>query len=186
MVGLWGCEWLWKLNSWHTLIQYSQRVCFATEVTLLKAKKPLPRGNSLIHVPLHPFIDSDETLRVRGRENHSSLLYAQTHSVIHHEEQHLTKLIVRSEQLRLLHAGPTIVFSSLSRRFHFLGMKQIIRFVIRQCTICHQVSTWPSPQMMGQLLVEQVMPGTVFEKVGVDYAGTLQVKYGMVHKPTTV
>ncbi len=29
-------------------------------------------------------------------------------------------------------------------------------------------------------------PGTVFEKVGVDYAGLLQVKYGMVRKPVTV
>lgn len=40
--------------------------------------------------------------------------------------------------------------------------------------------------MLGQLPLERVTPGSVFEKVGVDYAGPLQIKYGMVRKPVTV
>ena len=40
--------------------------------------------------------------------------------------------------------------------------------------------------MMGQLPLERVTPGPVFEKVGVDYAGPFLVKYGMVRKPTLV
>ena len=39
--------------------------------------------------------------------------------------------------------------------------------------------------MIGQLPIERVTPESVFEKVGVDYAGTLQIKYGMVHKPVS-
>jgi len=44
----------------------------------------------------------------------------------------------------------------------------------------------PQPQMMGQLPLEHVTPGPVFEKIGVDYAGPFLVKYGMVYKPTLV
>ncbi len=40
--------------------------------------------------------------------------------------------------------------------------------------------------MLGQLPLERVTPGSVFEKVGVDYAGPFHVKYGMVRKATTV
>ena len=40
--------------------------------------------------------------------------------------------------------------------------------------------------MMGQLPLERVTPGCVFEKVGVDYAGPFLTKYGMVRKPTIV
>ena len=40
--------------------------------------------------------------------------------------------------------------------------------------------------MMGQLPIERVTPGSVFKKVGVDYAGPLKIKYGMVRKPVIV
>ena len=40
--------------------------------------------------------------------------------------------------------------------------------------------------MLGQLPLERITPGLVFEKVGVDYAGPLYVKSGMVRRTTTV
>ena len=55
-----------------------------------------------------------------------------------------------------------------------------------QCVSCRHQTVRPQPQMMGQLPLERVTPGPVFEKVGVDYAGTFLVKYGMVRKPTLV
>ena len=106
--------------------------------------------------------------------------------MILHGNHHLTKLLVRSEHIRLLHAGPTLVLSSLSRRFHILRMKIAVRSIIRQCTICRRYSARPSPQMLGQLPSERVTPGAVFQKVGIDYAGPLQVEYGMVRKPVVV
>lgn len=65
-------------------------------------------------------------------------------------------------------------------------MKKIVRSVIRKCTVCRRVIARPSPQLMGQLPLERVTPGNVFEKVGVDYAGPVLIKYGMVRKPTIV
>ena len=40
--------------------------------------------------------------------------------------------------------------------------------------------------MSGQLPLERIIPGIVFEHVGVDYADRLQVKYGMICRPVTV
>ena len=38
--------------------------------------------------------------------------------------------------------------------------------------------------MLGQLPIERVEPGTVFDQVGVDYAGAVHIKHGYVRKPT--
>ena len=106
--------------------------------------------------------------------------------MILHGNHHLTKLLVRLEHIRLLLTRLTLVLSSLYHSFHILRMKKTVRSIIRQCSICHHHSNRPSPQLLGQLLSECVAPGVVFQKVGVDYARPLQIKYGMVHKPVIV
>ena len=40
--------------------------------------------------------------------------------------------------------------------------------------------------MMGQLPLEQLAPGSVFDKTGLDYAGPFNIKYGYVRRPTIV
>ena len=39
---------------------------------------------------------------------------------------------------------------------------------------------------MGQLPKKRLAPGSVFDEVGVDYAGPVLIKYGHVRKPTVV
>ena len=85
-----------------------------------------------------------------------------------------------------LHAGPTLVSSMLTRCFHNFCLRKAVRSITRQFVICRRQTTRPEPLMLGQLPIEGATPGTVFEKVGVDYAGSVHVKYGMVHKPNTV
>ena len=166
------------------LVRFSQEAHFAEEIALLESGKDLPRGSSLLS--LHPFLDPHGVLRVGGREQNSQLSYAQMHPMILHGKHLLAKLIIRSEHQRLLHAGPMLVSSTVARRFHILGMRKTVRSVTRQCVTCCRQSVRPIPQKMGQLPNERVTPGSVFEKVGVDYAGPLQVKYGMVRKPVTI
>ena len=108
------------------------------------------------------------------------------HPVILHGRHPLTKPIVHSEHLRMLHAGPTLLSSALTRRFYIIYLRKTVRSITRQCVKCRRQTTRPQPQMLGQLPLERVTPGSVFEKVGVDYAGPFHVKYGMVRKTTTV
>jgi hypothetical protein len=44
----------------------------------------------------------------------------------------------------------------------------------------------PKPQLLGQLPVEHIILGPVFDKIGVNYAGLVLVKYGYVRKPVIV
>ena len=82
------------------LVRFSQEAHFTDEIISLKAGKGLSRGSNLL--VLHPLVDFDGVLRVGGRE---------CNPVILHGKQVLTRLIIRFEHLRLLHAGPTLVFS---------------------------------------------------------------------------
>lgn len=133
-----------------------------------------------------PFLDTHGVLRVLGREQLSSLRYHTKHPAIIDGKHPLTKLIVQSEHLRLLHAGPTLLAASLSQRFHIVGGRRVIRAVTRRCVICRKTSLKPQPPQMGQLPVERITPDAVFNKVGLDYAGPVLVKYGYVRKPTVV
>ena len=98
----------------------------------------------------------------------------------------MTKLIVETEHLRLMHAGPTLLSSSLSRRFHIIGLCKTVRSVTRQCVTCKRHCVKPNVQLLGQLPAERVTPASTFDKVGVDYAGPFQIKYGHVRKPTVL
>ena len=168
-------------NYW---FKFAQADNFAQEIEALRNKKELPASSCL--VPLHPFLDRDGILRVGGREHNSNRPFTSKHPVILHGMHPLIRIIVRTEHLRLLHAGPTLVTSSLSCRFHFVYSRKIIRSVIRGCVTCRRDSTRPRPQLLGQLPLERVTPGPIFDKVGVDYAGPICIKLGHVRKPTFV
>ena len=106
------------------------------------------------------------------------------HPIILHGKHFVTKLIIRHEHVQLLHARPTLLCSSISRSrcFSIIGMRKTVRSVTRQCITCRKQTARPQPQMLGQLPIERVTPGAVFERVGVDYAGPLYVKSGMTRR----
>ena len=85
-----------------------------------------------------------------------------------------------------MHAGSTLVLTSLSRRFVVIGGKKVVRNVIRQCVTCRKFSARPKRQKMGNMPAIRTTPSHPFEKVGVDYAGPFLTKYGYVRKPTIV
>ena len=166
------------------LVKLSQEDNFSTEIALVQGKHSLPNNNRLLS--LRPFLDSDGVLRVGGRESNSKLSYMRMHPIILHGKHRLSKLIIFSEHLRMLHAGPTLVSSSLTRRFHIICLRKTVRSITRRCVTCRRQTTRPQPQLLGQLPLERVTPGTVFERVGVDYVGPFHIKYGMVREPTIV
>lgn len=166
------------------LCKMIQRDCFSADIKNLELKRPLLKGNCLL--PLSPFVDTDGILRVGGRQRYSNASYSKIHPVVLHSKHVITKLMIRSEHKRLLHGGPTMMMASLSRRYYIIRIRQATRSVTRQCTTCRRWSVKPQPPVMGQLPIERLTPGPIFDKTGLDYAGPILIKYGHVRKPVIV
>ena len=75
------------------------------EINTFKAGKEL--GNKLL--PLRSFLDQDGLLCVGGRLGLSELPYTKRHPLVLPGKHQLTKLNIRNEHVRLLHAGPVLV-----------------------------------------------------------------------------
>ena len=150
---------------------------------MIREDKPMPKGPL---ASLQPLVDSHGILRVGGRLNNSNLHYRFIHPIILHGTNPITKLLTRSEHVRLLYAGPTLLYTTLSLRFHLVGGKKLIRSVTRSCITCRRLVTRPNPPTMGMLPTSRVTPGQVFDEVGVDFAGPVFTKYGHVRKPVIV
>jgi hypothetical protein len=74
--------------------------------------------------------------------------YEVRHPLILHGKHSLTSLIVHTEHIHLLHAGPTLLSASLATRHHIVKGRTIIRSTYRQCITCRRFSVKPKPQMM--------------------------------------
>ena len=114
----------------------------------------LPAGKELCNkqlLPLRPFIDQNGLLCVGGRIGLSQQPYERCHPLIIPSKHPLTRLIIRSEHLRLLHAVPTLVAASLALHFHIQGARRIIRSITHECVVSRCMASKPSSQLLGQL-----------------------------------
>ena len=67
-----------------------------------------------------------------------------------------------------MHAGPTLLLSSLNLRFHIIGAQRTVRFVTRQCVTCRCQCVKPQDQLLGQLPTEPVSLAAPFESMPKD------------------
>ena len=166
-------------NYWYAIVQKTH---FPDELRILaKESRKVPTSSRICS--LNPFIDDQGILRVGGRQQKAKFSYNSRHPVILDSKHPFTKLLIRSEHSRLLHGGPLIVSSSIFRNFHIIGEHQAIRSIVRSCVVCRRRTPKTKPQMMGQLPPERITPDSVFEHIGLDFAGPLYLKRGSTRKP---
>ena len=89
-------------------------------------------------------------MRVGGRGNYSKLSYAVCHPVILSRKHEVSKLLIRSEHVRLFNGGPILLAASLSHLFHVhvLGARKAIRSITCACTVCHCATPKPRPRCL--------------------------------------
>ena len=95
-------------------ISLSQEDSFGQKIVALKSQHSISQTSRIL--PLNPFLDSSEILQEKkkgGREQHSNFHHFQQHPVILHGKHFVSRMMVHTEHQRLLHAGPTLLISSL-------------------------------------------------------------------------
>lgn len=125
---------------------------------------------------LNVFLDDQQLIRVGGRlSNSTSFNYNKKHPLLLCSKHPLSVLLVRHEHLRLFHAGPQLVLSSLRELFWLLCARNLVRKVVRKCVTCTRIRGKTLTPIMGNLPANRLDPGFPFERTGVDYAGPIMI-----------
>lgn len=155
-------------QSINILSKYSQMESFPCEYKLLMSNKELPRDSKL--KSLLPFFDNG-LIRVGGRISQSQYSYDKKHPILLHSNHILTKLIMRSEHVRLLHAGPQLLLSSTRERYWPIQGKVLAKRIVRECVTCFRAKPETTIPIMGNLPSSRLTPAPPFMTTGLDYAG---------------
>lgn len=132
---------------------------------------------------LHPFLDPEGLLRVGGRLHHAPISYEKKHPIILPKESYFTQLLIRCEHERLLHAGPKLLLANLNQKFWFINGLLEVKKITHKCVVCFRNKAIASKQLMGSLPASRVTATSrPFEKVGMDFAGPIEVKLSRIRK----
>jgi len=117
--------------------------------TLPSAKEIKCRGDSRSRHCDH--FCQDGLIRVGGRLALSSIDYAEKHPVVLAIDSHLSLLLVRETHALVLHGGPQLTRSVLSRFYWIVQANRLIRSEIKQCVQCARAKGATAQQQMGHL-----------------------------------
>jgi len=156
-----------------------QQMSCAQEIKELVETQEVAVNSSL--KTLHPFLDKEGLLRVRGRLQHSTLPYQTRHHMILPANHHFTNLVVSAEHIRLLHAGSQLIIASLREKYWIPWIRNLVKTVIHHCLTCYKLKAQATQQFMGKL-----PSARLFLNTGVDYAGPIFLGVGTPRSKTII
>ncbi|KAL0858623.1 hypothetical protein ABMA27_012456 [Loxostege sticticalis] len=162
----------------HTIIKHEQATHFKDDLRLL-------RQDECVRGPLktlHSFIDENGLLRVGGRLANSDIPLSQKHPIILPKTSRITGLIILDEHIRLLHAGPKSLLANLNQKYWLINGIRQVKKITHKCLVCFRMKAGAARQLMGSLPQDRVTACRPFQKVGIDFAGPVQVKNSRVRK----
>ncbi|XP_011707941.1 PREDICTED: uncharacterized protein LOC105462788 [Wasmannia auropunctata] len=159
----------------HMLLKIAQRESYPKEIKDIVANK---RSSAQIKKlnPLNPFIDSEGILRVGGRLGNSNFDNDKKHPIIVSAKHPFTKLLFKDEHLRLLHAGPQLLLSSIREKLWVVGGRNLAKRIVHDCIRCFRNKPRQAQALMGELPKARVSISMPFHVTGVDYAGPFSIK----------
>ena len=159
-------------NALNKIIKIIQQQAFSNEISYLKANRIL-KGRL---APLAPFIDSDEILRVGGRLNKANLPYSLKHPALLPQGHHLTRVIIREEHKKMLHAGTQATLNSLHKEFWIVNGRNTVKHVIYKCITCARAKPATLQYPLGNLPENRISLKRPFLVSGIDYCGPFYIK----------
>ncbi|XP_045450491.1 uncharacterized protein LOC123659288 [Melitaea cinxia] len=156
-------------NSLMLLVKQAQLESFANELYTIAKDKSLPLKSKLL--PLDPFIDTLGILRVGGRLQNSKFDFNKKHPILLDGKHHFSKILMRHEHIRLLHAGPQLLLAAVREEFWLIGGRNLARSVTRKCIVCARMRGQVIKPIMGTLPSVRVSSSFAFDTCGIDFAG---------------
>lgn len=147
---------------------------FSRKLRILKNQEQYTK-KSRIH-DLNPFLDELGCLRVGGRLKNSRIACKQKHPIIISPENSFTKLIIKHEHDKLMHACCQTVITSLRTRYCSISVKGTVKRVLKNCIRCFRANPITSEYIMGNLPSARVNPASDLYACGVDFAGPFLLK----------
>ncbi len=134
----------------------------------------LPTTSPLLK--LQPVICKSGMLRVGGRLRHANIPEDQKHQILLPKGHHVTTCIIWDHHIRNFHAGPAATLASIQHTYWITNGRDVVRYVLKKCTICCRHRATMMKQVMGDLPASSVNPSRPFSKSGVDYAGPFHIR----------
>ncbi|XP_045458277.1 uncharacterized protein LOC123668590 [Melitaea cinxia] len=156
-------------NSLMLLVKQAQLESFANELYTIAKDRSLPLKSKLL--PLDPFIDTLGILRVGGRLQNSKFDFNKKHPILLDGKHHFSKILMRHEHFRLLHAGPQLLLAAVREEFWLIGGRNLARSVTRKCIVCARMRGQVIKPIMGTLPSVRVSSSFAFDTCGIDFAG---------------
>lgn len=153
-------------------VQLTQQHFYPSEIKDLRRDRPVKNW-----LPLTPFLDAENLIRVGGRLVNSSLSDTAKHPLILPKSAPLSSAIIdHYHKIVGLHCGPRTCQSLISQRFWILSARSVVRQRIRNCMTCIRFRPPIVQPLMGNLPTDRVTPQRPFLACGLDYAGPFPVR----------
>ena len=103
-------------------------------------------------LPLNPILNSNGLLTVGGKDRATLLSPFHRNIRLSSMERILSCIYLFDPSiLSMLHAGTTLLLTTLDRTLHIIGARRLVRTITRSCITCRRVSAHTEQHMMGQL-----------------------------------
>ncbi|XP_036229935.1 uncharacterized protein [Bactrocera oleae] len=168
----------------YTIIYLEQEEHFANEIGQLMSSSGLSSSSRII--PLNPFLDKNQILRVRGRIHHAELEHDQRFPIILPKSTPLVKLLLNQAHETTLHGGTQLMLNTLRQRFWILSARQAVKSFIHNCAVCRRHRREVLKQQMASLPGQRIKAARPFISSGVDYCGPFTLRIGTKRSRTLI
>lgn len=160
------------------LARLAQRQMFSREYEALRNNRQIDVNSKLRK--LLPYLDTDDTMRMRGRTDAATFLPADAKRPILLPRHHaVTRLVVEDFHRRLKHQNQESIVCATRQRYWIPQIRSLVKKVRKDCNLCKLRDAKPIAPVMGQLPTDRLTPFVrPFTYTGIDYFGPFDVAIG--------
>ena len=165
-------------NAEMEILKHIQEESFSSEISNLKAGKPVPKGSSL--KKLDPVLN-DGLLRVGGRLGNAPYALDFKHPIILPKKHDVVTMIVRQCHEQVGHMGAEYTLAETRVKYYIVNGRRTVQRVIHDCMKCKKQFSSTGKAKMADLPAERITPSDFpFQTTGVDCFGVYHIKRGRV------